>query len=711
MKKIILFLFIFISQISYSQWEITSWKSKPLVDIKYVDKDNIILVTSDEILLSTDAGDNWVKCDIGLPDKLGVKCISMDKNNIYLGGYGFLYLTTNLGKNWQDIGNRIYNSPIISSIIVVDNKIFLGTGKGIFYSSDKGETWIARNSGIQGRLHVLSLMNIKNILYASTQTGIYISFDMGSSWIQRNNGLTSSYTFDKLVVLGESVLAGSNEDVYNGGSNNVFLTSDNGENWKNTQCKPIQKSYGYLLTTIGSYIYVNGRDGFYFSTDSGDTWLPKVTGLPEQLQNGISTMWGKDEKLFISSGSELYLSNDSGNTWIVKIKAKNYGSVENIFAYGEYIFSGTYKNVPMTTYKDGLFMSSDLGDSWMSLGLKDKVVQCFDTLNNHYIAGTNGGMFISSDFGKTWEAKNSGLPDNFYVWALTTNNNNILIGYWGGIFTSSDYGNNWSFKKGLPENQNINVLKYHSNNIFAGLDNGLYRSSDFGEHWLLLNNGLQNNELRIRNIVFNDSNIFITTRTGVYYSSDMGDSWIARNAGLPNGEMQISTIAMTRTNLFIGIVGKGVFFSSDYGNTWVQKNEGINLPTYEISSLSIFKEYIFLGTNRGSFGEQGDRIYRAKLSDFGINNIQDLKTLQEFISYIYPNPSNNDLINLQFRNLLGINMTYEIISPIGNIVSSGEIQYNENPKMIILENLASGVYYIVLMHDGKKYTKKFIINK
>jgi len=711
MKRLIILLLISGFHSLFSQWESTSWNSKPLVEIKYVENNNIILVTSDGLLLSTNTGDNWVKCDMGLPGKLGVNCISMYKNNLYMGGYGFLYLTTDKGNSWQEIGKKIYQSPVIVSIIVIDGKIIVGTDKGIFLSSDNGETWIDKNSGIQGKLQILSLKNVKNILYASTMTGIYISFDIGSSWIQRNNGLTSPYTFDKLVVLGESVLAGSNEDVFNGGLNNVFLTSDNGENWKNIKCIPIQKSYGFLLTTIGSYIYVNGRDGFYFSTDSGDTWIPKVTGLPEQLQNGISSMWGGDEKLFISSGSELYLSNDSGNTWIVKIIAENYGTVENISSYGDYIFSGTYGSVPMTTHKDGLFMSSDIGDTWIPLGLKGKFVQCFDTLNNHYIAGTNGGVFISSDLGKTWEPKNSGLPDNFYVWSLTTNNNNIILGYWGGIYTSSDYGNNWSFKKGLPENQNINVLKFHSNNIFAGLDNGLYRSSDFGEHWLLLNNGLPNNELKIRNIVFNDSNIFITTSTGVYYSSDMGDSWIDKNAGLPNGEMQISTIAMTRTNLFIGIVGKGVFFSSDCGNTWVQKNEGINLPTYEISSLSIFKEYIFLGTNRGSFGEQGDRIYRAKLSDFGITNIQDMITLQESISYIFPNPSYNDLINLQFRNLLGINMTYEIISPIGNTVSLGNIQSNENPKTIILGNIDSGVYYLILKHDGKQDIKKFIITK
>jgi hypothetical protein len=78
---------------------------------------------------------------------------------------------------------------------------------------------------------------------------------------------------------------------------------------------------------------------------------------------------------------------------------------------------------------------------------------------------------------------------------------------------------------------------------------------------------------------------------------------------------------------------------------------------------------------------------------------------------IFPNPTNNDLINIQFGNPLGINMTFEILSPIGDIISTGIILPNENPKTIILDNLSSGIYYIILKHDGMQESKKFIISK
>jgi hypothetical protein len=95
------------------------------------------------------------------------------------------------------------------------------------------------------------------------------------------------------------------------------------------------------------------------------------------------------------------------------------------------------------------------------------------------------------------------------------------------------------------------------------------------------------------------------------------------------------------------------------------------------------------------------------------DNFSDVEVNQESFEEIkvFPNPTNNDLINIQFCNPMGINMAYEIISPLGYSVSSDDIHYNENPKTIILGNLASGVYYIILKHDGIQETKKFIISK
>jgi hypothetical protein len=78
---------------------------------------------------------------------------------------------------------------------------------------------------------------------------------------------------------------------------------------------------------------------------------------------------------------------------------------------------------------------------------------------------------------------------------------------------------------------------------------------------------------------------------------------------------------------------------------------------------------------------------------------------------IYPNPANNNIINFQFENLPPLNMTYDIVSSLGEAVSNGNILPDENPKSINIENLPSGVYYFILKYDGKQEVKKFVIDK
>ena len=78
---------------------------------------------------------------------------------------------------------------------------------------------------------------------------------------------------------------------------------------------------------------------------------------------------------------------------------------------------------------------------------------------------------------------------------------------------------------------------------------------------------------------------------------------------------------------------------------------------------------------------------------------------------IFPNPTNSNILNLQINNPAENLMNFEIISPLGIKLLSGEIQPSENTKTFNLDGFASGVYVIVLNYNGKQEIKKFVINK
>ena len=94
------------------------------------------------------------------------------------------------------------------------------------------------------------------------------------------------------------------------------------------------------------------------------------------------------------------------------------------------------------------------------------------------------------DNGTNWTKKNSGLPTNTNVNAISINGSgHIFAGTGDGLFRSTDNGNNWT-QTGLA-NTWVGSLAINSDgNIFAGTsDLGVFRSTNNGNNWTKLNDG------------------------------------------------------------------------------------------------------------------------------------------------------------------------------------------------------------------------------
>lgn len=81
---------------------------------------------------------------------------------------------------------------------------------------------------------------------------------------------------------------------------------------------------------------------------------------------------------------------------------------------------------------------------------------------------------------------------------------------------------------------------------------------------------------------------------------------------------------------------------------------------------------------------------------------------------VFPNPSNSNIINIQFDNTLAKDIDYEIVTSIGNVISKGHIADSESSaklKTIEIKTIPAGVYYLLLKYNGKQLTKQLIINR
>ncbi|MCL5990847.1 MAG: T9SS type A sorting domain-containing protein, partial [Bacteroidetes bacterium] len=199
------------------------------------------------------------------------------------------------------------------------------------------------------------------------------------------------------------------------------------------------------------------------------------------------------------------------------------------------------------------------------------------------------------------------------------------------------------------------------------------------------NKGLTNKN--VYSLKINNSNIFVGTSAGVYLSSDNGEVWIEKNNGLT--DTIVHSFAIIGNNIFAATNG-GAYLSTDYGHIWIAKN--IGLTNNYVLSFVISNDYIYAGTRCG--------IYRAKLEDFGINDV-NVEISQNNLLQISPNPS-SDFIYVKYNDEL-INKNIKIYDILGNTVWQG-IPKGESIS-IDISSFPFGVYYIKAGNETKMFVK------
>lgn len=222
---------------------------------------------------------------------------------------------------------------------------------------------------------------------------------------------------------------------------------------------------------------------------------------------------------------------------------------------------------------DGVFFSSDNGQSWEQLGLKGKNILslAFDSIGLFYAGTYNNGLFISADLGHTWQQRLEGLYGKDIFRLKINQQDEVFIGAegghnagpgGGGVFRSTNGGTSFEHI-GLPISgvndfvfsgdsliitatpsgvQNFNrhtkrwknvglhivesVAITPSNILYAAtLDDGLYKSTDLGKNWSLTNL-TKDSMLAVYNLqTINDDTLFAVTNYYLMRTTNGGTTW------------------------------------------------------------------------------------------------------------------------------------------------------------------------------------------
>lgn len=672
---------------SHGQWERTNgpWGATAISCFAGNNEKLYAGSESKGVFISTDQGSSWKSINTDLPDTNVLSLLNIG-NTIYAGTYNQLFISTNNGESWNYSGSGIPPQTRIYSLALFDSILFAGTSGGAIYRSiDYGNSWAQVFSGISTAVTKSFAENDGKLFAAIYLEGIFTSNDNGITWEESFSTLGEN---NSIVVKDGVIISG-----------NLFISKDNGDNWEVSDLFIYENISDFAV--IDSFLYAGTSNGVYVSTDNGKDWKSINKGLPAK---NIFTLYTFNKMLFVSNLSYgIFRSTDFGSSWHSIDLRYNEVIVNSLITYENNLYAGTVK---------GVFRSDDYGSNWIPIntGLSSNIIRSLASTDNCIFAGTINGIFKSIDNGLNWIEANSDL-NNADVRVLAASDSKIYYANWHDtIYVSSNNGDDWfslvplGFLS-LPSRPGISSIAILDSNLFVGTSNwGVYRSTNGGLKWNQINNGLT--DLRINTIYVNKNNIYVGNSDGVFLSTDNGNNWQSLNR--KTQDFSINSILTYESEIFASN-GYDVYTTSDNGIHWL--NTGIKDLTFRRvypSSLIIQDSILFAGSHNSG-------VWSRPISDLltDINEEEPQLPLQFLLSQNYPNPF-NPLTSIEYQVSISIMVTLKVYDLLGNEIAT-LINERKAPGNYKIEfngrNLSSGIYFYKISAGNYHKVRKMILLK
>ncbi len=328
-----------------------------------------------------------------------------------------------------------------------------------------------------------------------------------------------------------------------------------------------------------------------------------------------------NEYYFGATGGGLWKTTDGGTTWFPvtdgQVTSSSVGAVAVAETNPDIVFigMGEVQLRGSITQGDGVYKSTDAGNTWRHMGLKD--TQAIARIRIHptnpdivYVAalghpyGDNAerGVFRSKDGGRSWQkvlfvSEKAGAVDLIIdrtnpkvLYASTWQVYRKAWKMWGGgpdskLFKSVDGGDNWielTKNPGMPEGPigkiGVTVSPADPNRVWAIVEaneGGVFRSDDGGWTWKRTND-----ERKLRQRAFYYSRIYADPwdkdtvyclNTGFYKSTDGGVKFDI-TINVPHGDNHDLWIDPNDPQRMINANDGGANVSINGGGTWTEQD-------------------------------------------------------------------------------------------------------------------------------------------
>ncbi|NKB88562.1 MAG: glycosyl hydrolase [Acidobacteria bacterium] len=351
---------------------------------------------------------------------------------------------------------------------------------------------------------------------------------------------------------------------------------------------------------------------------------------------------------FGSTGGGLWKTRDAGTSWTNVsdgfFKTGSVGAIAVAESDPNVIFVGMGEHAVrgvMTTHGDGVYKSTDAGETWTHMGLAETRV--ISRIRVHptnpdlvYVAAqgaTHGwtedrGIYRSSDGGTTWEkihyvSDRAGAAD---ISMDMTNPRILYAAYWehirrpwivesggpgSGIWKSKDGGDTWTeLSAGLPETMgkiSVDVSRANPDRVYAIVEaeygtGGLYRSDDAGASWSHLSDdrNIQTRSWYYMEVYADpqDENTVVVLNAPFMRSIDGGRTF--QFVGVPHGDNHDLWVNPNDNQIMINANDGGANVSFNAGASWSTQQNQPTAQFYRVIADEQFPYHVYGGQQDNS---------------------------------------------------------------------------------------------------------------
>jgi len=385
----------------------------------------------------------------------------------------------------------------------------------------------------------------------------------------------------------------------------------------------------------------------------------------------------------------VWKTNDYGRTWKPIFDGQPTGSIGAIAVAPSnpnivYVGSGEGLQRPDLSTGDGVYKSTDAGQTWTHLGLRDgqQIPQIavdprnpnklfVAVLGHPYGPNQERGIFRSTDGGQTFQkvlykdedtggsdvAIDPSNPDTVYaaLWEARQGpwENSSWSGPGGGIYKSTDGGTTWrQLTKGLEggvTQANIAISPSNPKRLYAAIatggGTGIYRSDDAGESWTRATTDqrpavrIGGGDLPVPAVDPKNADIVYSASIVTWKSTDGGKTWTGIR-GAPGGDdYQRIWINPDHPEILLNVSDQGAIITVNGGQTW---SSWYNQPTaqmYHVSADNAFPYRVCSGQQ-----ESGSACVSSRGDDGQITFREWHPVGVEEYGYAVPDPLDPDIV-------------------------------------------------------------------